>query len=441
MSSVNKLGLFVPAILLIWSLSPQPTYADGISVSWNGGTGNWSDTSNWTPATVPNNNAGTTYSVTIDAPSPAVTINAQNISIDSLAFSGGSLAVSPESTLNLTSGTSYIASFGSYGNQEGVLNNSGALNNYGELDSEQNGQIFNLAGGTITNYGRVSITEFSGSMENELGAQLNNKGQLFINDGSLLNYGTLNNTGTIRVNSLTSQPLENFGVLVNSGTLNVDFESYMDNYSSFTNSGTVTIESSNSGERGRFSTTTNYVQTAGNTVVNGILSASNGAIIDIRGGTLSGNGTINGAVVMGGTLSPGNSPGTLTINGNYTQMSGGTLLEELAGIIPGTEFDQLVVNGGVSLSGGLDVELLNDFAPSLGDSFTIMTYDSESGEFGWMDLPTLAEGEAWLVSYNPTDITLSVVTPEPSSLLLLVTGLMLLAAFTRVRMGRNAGRV
>ena len=49
-------------------------------------------------------------------------------------------------------------------------------------------------------------------------------------------------------------------------------------------------------------------------------------------GTLAGTGTVIGNVTnnSGGTVSPGDAPGTLTVN-NYTQMSGSTLLIDIAG--------------------------------------------------------------------------------------------------------------
>lgn len=44
-----------------------------------------------------------------------------------------------------------------------------------------------------------------------------------------------------------------------------------------------------------------------------------------QAGRLEGSGTINGNVANSGIVAPGNSIGTLTINGNYTQSSGGRL--------------------------------------------------------------------------------------------------------------------
>src|SRR5229473_413339 len=53
----------------VWALAcaglmALPLPADQIGLSWNGGTGNWSNPANWTPNDVPNNGADT-YSVLI----------------------------------------------------------------------------------------------------------------------------------------------------------------------------------------------------------------------------------------------------------------------------------------------------------------------------------------------------------------------------------------
>lgn len=63
-------------------------------------------------------------------------------------------------------------------------------------------------------------------------------------------------------------------------------------------------------------------------------------MIDIQGGTLNGSGTISGPVLLGtaAALNPGNSPGTLTINGNLT--SSGKMIFEIGGLGVG-QFDDL----------------------------------------------------------------------------------------------------
>jgi len=101
-------------------------------------------------------------------------------------------------------------------------------------------------------------------------------------------------------------------------------------------------------------------------------------------GTFNGNGSL---VQEGGTLAPGFSffdtslAGIATINGNYRLASDGTLEIELFGLTPGTEYDQLFVNGTVDLNadsgigGILDVEL--GFAPEIGDQFIILDNDED----------------------------------------------------------------
>ncbi|WP_198670314.1 autotransporter-associated beta strand repeat-containing protein [Dyella sp. C9] len=65
-------------------------------------------------------------------------------------------------------------------------------------------------------------------------------------------------------------------------------------------------------------------------------------------GTLRGHGTIDGDVVNGGTVRPGGSVGTLTINGNYTQTAAGTLLIDTTADGMGSA---LKVNGKAAIDG------------------------------------------------------------------------------------------
>jgi hypothetical protein len=55
------------------------------------------------------------------------------------------------------------------------------------------------------------------------------------------------------------------------------------------------------------------------------------------------------------------SPGILTIVGDYTQTSGGVLVVEIGGLNPGTDFDQLNITGQATLDGTLTVNLINGF--------------------------------------------------------------------------------
>ncbi|MGQ0628156.1 MAG: FG-GAP-like repeat-containing protein, partial [Phycisphaerales bacterium] len=106
------------------------------------------------------------------------------------------------------------------------------------------------------------------------------------------------------------------------------------------------------------------------TINNGSVTVADGAVLQntfgillFQNGTLGGNGTIIGPVINFGSVEPGNSPGTLTINGSYLQVgeiaelgsSSGKLTMQIDGLNPG-QFDRLIVTGQTQLGGGLIVE-------------------------------------------------------------------------------------
>jgi hypothetical protein len=97
-------------------------------------------------------------------------------------------------------------------------------------------------------------------------------------------------------------------------------------------------------------------------------------------GTLKGTSTIIGNVFNSGFVLPGLSPGTLTINGNYTQTAAGVLQMEIGGAAAG-QFDRLVVTGAGNLGGTLDIRLMNGFVPQPSNSFPILQYGSHTGSF------------------------------------------------------------
>ncbi|MEX2317000.1 MAG: aspartyl protease family protein [Pirellulales bacterium] len=121
--------------------------------------------------------------------------------------------------------------------------------------------------------------------------------------------------------------------------------------------------------------------------------------IDIRGGTLTGSGTVltgSGPIPgqvenFSGTVAPGNSIGTLTIIGRYSNGRDGTLAIELGGLAPGTGHDQLVVEGTAALGGTLAVSLANlgggTYAPNVGDEFAVIVAENVNGEFGHLAAP------------------------------------------------------
>lgn len=173
--------------------------------------------------------------------------------------------------------------------------------------------------------------------------------------------------------------------------------------------------------------------------INNRVEADGGNIIIDEGGGVGGSGSIDGDVLnAGGLLSPGNSPGTLAISGNYTQSSVGKLRMEIGGLEGGIGHDQLIVDGLASLAGSLEIVLLPSFEPARGNSFKLFDLTSHVGEFQAIALPTLAHGLMWDSSQLYTRGELSVAAvPEPTS----ATTLFVLLSIGAIHRTRLAGQV
>ena len=109
------------------------------------------------------------------------------------------------------------------------------------------------------------------------------------------------------------------------------------------------------------------------TIQAAINAVADGGTIHIAAGTYSGNVDATAKSV---TLSPGNSPGQVVINGNLTLDSDDTLDIEINGVTPGSGFDQFVVNGAVTLNGA-DLNLIDGYNPADGDQFLLIDNDAE----------------------------------------------------------------
>ena len=168
-------------------------------------------------------------------------------------------------------------------------------------------------------------------------------------------------------------------------------------------------------------------QSAGSTLVDGL--ANVGATgMQIHGGSLSGTGVINGNVIMGGTLTPGDPTGAMTIIGNYTQTSTGTLVEQV-GWISGFSNNPLFVVGNAKLDGTLDIQSMLGYFPELGDSFILMLFNSSTGKFSNLEGLDFGGGIGFEVEYDQHDVKLvAKEVPEPGALALFTAGLLALAA-------------
>ncbi|MBN2216037.1 MAG: discoidin domain-containing protein [Pirellulales bacterium] len=112
----------------------------------------------------------------------------------------------------------------------------------------------------------------------------------------------------------------------------------------------------------------------------------------------------------------------------YSQTAASTLGVELD---PANELCDKMVAGAVTLAGTLDVTSLGgDFAD--GQVFDILDWTSLTGTFDAVNLPTLTGGLSWDVSNLYTTGELTVV-PEPSTLVLVIMGMIGLLAAGRRR--------
>ena len=160
-------------------------------------------------------------------------------------------------------------------------------------------------------------------------------------------FGSFNNTANVEI---SNSAVTFNGPITNSGSFIVDL--------------TSTTNSANT-----------FTQTAGSLTVDGTMTQ---ASIFINGGTLGGTGIINGDIQIGagGTLGPGNSPGSLTIDGGFTLAAGGFLALELGGTAPG-QFDQLFVQNGIAdLLGEIQISFIDGYLPAANDTFTLLTASS-----------------------------------------------------------------
>jgi len=230
------------------------------------------------------------------------------------------------------------------------------------------------------------------------------------NGAEIINNGTFNATATTTMTGGETEVFTNNGSFIKNTagtTTTMDIP--------FTNEGTVDV-------------------IAGSLIFQQGMENGEGAVVDLGGGTLDpgdelilesgdslvGSGTLAADLVNGGTVSPGASPGIITVDGDYMQAIDGVLAIQLGGTTPGTGYDQLVVTGAATLQGILNVSLINEFAPQLGDSFFIVDHQtSGTGNFTTVTLPELPDGLTFEIDYSDPGMTLTVVQGSTSTFIFL----------------------
>lgn len=126
---------------------------------------------------------------------------------------------------------------------------------------------------------------------------------------------------------------------------------------------------------------------------------------------LRGNGTLTANVINSGKLFPGNGPGFQSIAGWFQQTSAGRIYVELAGLVPVSEFDQLMIQGDAMLDGTLDVSLINGFQPGEREEFDVINFGSVSGQFANLSGRSLTSGLVWDPGFSANAFSLTAL-PE-----------------------------
>ena len=206
-------------------------------------------------------------------------------------------------------------------------------------------------------------------------------------------------------------------------TQGTDFSGTLNGLGSFTQagSGTTILNLANS-----YTGTTNV--DAGTLIINGNQAAATGAVTVANGATLGGSGVIGGAVTVNGILSPGNSPGILTV-ASLDLIAGSTTLMQITGAgnlagTAGTDYDQLVIStaGGLGYGGTLSLDFANTATFADGTTFDLLSFTGStlrnfgavtstgSGSYGGLTFSGV-EG-VWTALFGSQQLTFSELTGQ-----------------------------
>lgn len=179
---------------------------------------------------------------------------------------------------------------------------------------------------------------------------------------------------------------------------------------------------------------------AGTLIVDGNNSLATGAVTVAAGAVLGGSGTIGGVTTVSGTLSPGSSPGVLTIASLVLEGQSTSLLE-LDGTTRGTGYDGVTItqSGGLTYGGALSLVFSNIFADNT--TFDLFNFSGSplggfsgvtaTGPYGsltftdngsgvWTSGPTSVAGQTMTFTQSTGDL---VFVPEPGAFTLAGLGI------------------
>jgi T5SS/PEP-CTERM-associated repeat protein len=394
-----------------------------------------------------------------------------NIGAGSVTVSGtGSTLNLGSSGININGGSS---GNGSLNIQSGgtVTSGGGQVGNFGNTGSASvtgTGSAWNLGGGVLyvgaAGTGTVTVdlggkttalstnVGFNGTGILNLNGTAGSRGVLetgFISEGNGISTTNFNG-GILRATGNQANFLQGFetgdiqvqsgGAFFDTQNFSVGISTVLQGAGGITKQGTGTLTLS-----GANAYTGPTVISAGKLIVNGSIASSSLLTVN-AGGTLGGSGAVGAlSIASGGTVSPGNSPGTLS-TGAMTWEGGGSYLWEVnakpSSGTAGTNWDFINMNGGlnisatsankftISISGnvtGLPTSTPQDWtiltaSSGFGGTFNANEFILDTTNFTANspgNFSLLSQGNNLVLEYAPT--------PEPGTALLMVVGGMALA--------------
>jgi len=290
-----------------------------------------------------------------------------------------------------------------------LLSVASTVNVNGTLILNGGNQIINMLNGT----GVVNVNTFQLIVNDggDFTGQLNGSGTEFTTQGGSLNLINtvintnnlqVNNGSTVNVSGPTGTGTTNTITISNGSTLNVTDSSHLNNSGDIIilSNGNLNVNTGgNLNALGNVTLNSNGVidiQTSGSLIAEVITASENSTIIipdssgltytlltgsgiiDTQGNTFTNNSAVAGFLIFNGnftnmgSLSPGNSPGLITVAGNY--VDGGEIDIQLENTTPVTGYDQIRVGGTVTLlpDSTLVIEPYNGFITARGNVFQII---------------------------------------------------------------------